>query len=98
MNTVDSHLESNFSNLLSSRGSKSYLNSKRYHMVQSATDERALFGIKPFWERTREPPLRWERWRIFQKLAMLAKEGISVDTLREELPEKSVCPLNPSTK
>ena len=29
---------------------------------------------------TLEPPLSWERWTKLLKLAMLAKEGISIDT------------------
>ena len=56
-------------------------------MAQSAIKERVLLGIEPFWEkRTLEPPLRWERWQIMLKLAVFAKEGISIDTLREDPP------------
>ena len=51
-------------------------------MAQSATKERALLGIEPFWEKsTLEPPLRWDRWQIMLKLAIMAKECISIDTL-----------------
>ena len=58
-------------------------------MVQSAVKERALLGIKPFWEKpTLEPPLRWERWQIKLKLSIRAKKGISIDTLREDPPDK----------
>ena len=58
-------------------------------MVQSAVQERALLGIEPFWERpTIEPTLRWERWQIMLKLAILAKEGISIDILREDPTDK----------
>ena len=65
-------------------------------MAQSATKERALLGINLLWERlTLEPPLRWERWRISLKLAILAKEGISIDTLREEAPDKVTLPPAP---
>ena len=54
-------------------------------MAQSATKERALLGIEPFWEKpTLEPPLRWDRWQIMLKLAITAKEGISIDTLLED--------------
>ena len=59
-------------------------------MAQSATKERALLGIEPFWEKpTLEPPLRWDRWQIMLKLAIMAKEGImtlSLTTLRTRSP------------
>ena len=65
-------------------------------MAQSAAKEQALLGIEPFWERpTLEPPLRWERWRIILKLAILAKEGILIDILREAPPDKVTFPLEP---
>ena len=65
----------------------------RYHMAQSANKERGLLGIEPFRERpTLEPPLRWERWRIILKLAILAKEGISINILREAPPDKVTFP------
>ena len=58
-------------------------------MALSAVKERALLGIKPFREKaTLAPPLRWERWQTMSKLAILAKEGISIDTLREDPPNK----------
>ena len=93
---MDSILESNFKKLLHIRGSVAYLQSKRYHMVQSAVKERALLGIEPFWEGPiLEPPLSWERWQIMLKLAILAKEGISIDTLREDPPTKITFPPEP---
>ena len=65
-------------------------------MAQSAVKERALLGIEPFWEKpTLEPPLRWERWQIMLKLAILAKEGISIDNLREDPPDKVTLPPEP---
>ena len=65
-------------------------------MAQSAVKERALLGIEPFWERpTLEPPLRWERLQIMLKLASLAKEGISIDTLRKNPPDKVTIPPEP---
>ena len=65
-------------------------------MAQSAVKERALLGLEPFWERpTLEPPLRWERWQIMLKLVILAKEGISIDTLQEEPPNKVTLPPEP---
>ena len=65
-------------------------------MAQSATKERALLGTNSFWDRpTLEPPLRWERWRIILELAILFKEGISIDTLREAPPDKVTLTLEP---
>ena len=62
-------------------------------MAQSATKERALLGIEPFWDKPiLEPPLRWE---IMLKLAILAKEGISIDTLLEDPPDKVTLPPEP---
>ena len=59
-------------------------------MAQSAPKERALLGIEPFWERpTLEPLLRWERWRIILKLAILARERILIHILREAPPDKN---------
>ena len=78
------------------RDSNAYLQSKRYHIAQSAAKERALLGIKPFWERrTLEPPLRWERGQIMLKLAILAKEGISFNRLREDPPDNVTLPPKP---
>ena len=65
-------------------------------MAQSAVEERALLGIESFWERlTLEPPLRWDRWQIMLKLAILAKEVISIDHLREDPPDKVTVPTEP---
>ena len=65
-------------------------------MAQSATKERALLGIEPFWEKpTLEPPLRWDRWQIMLKLAIMAKEGISIDILLEDPQGKVILPLEP---
>ena len=93
---MDSRLESNSNNLQSIRDSITYLNSKSNHIAQSAVKERALLGIEPFWEKpTLEPPLRWDRWQIMLKLAILAKEVISIDTLREDPPDKVTFPPEP---
>ena len=73
-----------------------YLYSQGYHKAQSATKERALLGIEPFWEKpTLEPPLRWDRWQIMLKLAIMAKEGISIDILLEDPPDKVTLPPEP---
>ena len=77
-------------------GTRECLYSWRYHMAQSATKERALLGIEPFWEKsTLEPPLRWDRWQIMLKLAIMAKEGISIDILLEDPPDKVTLPPEP---
>ena len=65
-------------------------------MAQSAVKERVVLGIEPFREKpTLEPPLRWERWQIMLKLAILAKESISIGTLREDPPDKFAFPTEP---
>ena len=65
-------------------------------MAQSATKDRALLGIEPFWEKlTLEPPLRWDRWQIMLKLAIMAKEGISIDVLLENPPDNVILPPEP---
>ena len=65
-------------------------------MAQSEVKERALLRIEPFWERpTLEPPLKWERWQIMLRLAIRTKEGISIDTLREDPPDKVTIPSEP---
>ena len=65
-------------------------------MAQSAVKEHALLGIEPFWEKpTLESPLRWEHWHITLKLAILAKEGISINTLSENTPDKVILPPEP---
>ena len=63
-------------------------------MAQSAVKGRALLGIEPG-KPTLEPPLRWERWQIRLKLAVLAKEGISIDTLRKDPRDKVTLPPEP---
>ena len=68
-------------------------------MAQSATKKRALLVIEPFWDKsTLEPPLQWDRWQIMLKLAAMAKEGISIDTLLEDPQKKLHSLLNPYTR
>ena len=63
-------------------------------MAQSHGKKRSVFGIEHFWEKpTLEPHLRWDRWRKMLKLAIMAKDGISIDTLREDPPNKVTLPL-----
>ena len=65
-------------------------------MAQSAVKERAFLRIESFWEKpTLEPPLRWDRWQIMLKLAILAKEGISIDTILGEPLDKVTIPPEP---
>ena len=64
-------------------------------MAQSAT-KRTPLGIDPFWDKpTPDPPLRWEKWRVQYKLALLAKENIILDMLLGPKPEMVELPLEP---
>ena len=64
-------------------------------MVRSATNRTPLgtdlFRDKP----TPDPPLRWEKWRVQYKLALLAKENVILDTLLGPKPEMVEIPLEP---
>ena len=81
--SLDSHLESHSTNSKQICGSDTYLHSQGYHMAQSATKERALFGIEPFWEK---PTL---------ELSIMEKEGTSIDILLEDPPDKVILPPEP---
>ena len=64
-------------------------------MAQSPT-KRTPLGIDPFWDKpTPDPHLRWEKWRVQYKLALLAKENIILDTLLRPKPEMVELPLEP---
>ena len=95
-NSLDSQLESHSTIPKWTCGSNTYLYSQGYLIAQSATKERALLGTEPFWEKpTLEPPLRWDRWQIMLKLAIMAKEDISIDILLEDPPDKVILPPEP---
>ena len=57
-------------------------------MAQPARESRKTpLSIEPFWERpTSDPPIRWEKWHIQVKLAILARENITIDTLLKPQP------------
>ena len=64
-------------------------------MAQPAT-KRTPLGIDPFWDKpTPDPALRWEKWIVQYKLALLAKENIILDTLLGPNPEMVELPLEP---
>ena len=64
-------------------------------MAQPAT-KRTPLGIDTFWDKpTPDPPLRWEKWRVQYKLALLAKENIILDTLLGPKPAMTELPLEP---
>ena len=51
---------------------------------------------RPFLGQTyTDPPLRWAKWRVQYKLALLAKEKIILDTLLGPKPEMVELPLEP---
>ena len=66
-------------------------------MAQSARDSRKTpLSIEPFWERpTSDPPIRWEKCRIQVKLAFLARENITLDTLLQPKPTTVRLPVEP---
>ena len=65
-------------------------------MAQSAMQKRTPLGIEPFWEKqSADPPLKWEKWQMQAKLALLAKENIALDILLEPKPETVQLPLEP---
>ena len=65
-------------------------------MAQSATQKRTPLGIETFWGKpSADPPLKWEKWQMQAKLALLAKENIALDTLLEPKPETVQLPLEP---
>ena len=67
-------------------------------MAQPATKCTPL-GIDPFCDKpTPDPPLRWEKWIVQYKLALLAKENIILDTLLGPKPEMVELPLEPIYK
>ena len=66
-------------------------------MTQSARESlKTLLSIEPFWERPNsDPPIRWEKWRIQVKLAILARENITLDTLFQPKPAHVRLPVEP---
>ena len=69
-------------------------------MAQSARESRKTpLSIEPFWERLpSDPPIRWEKWRIQVKLAILARENITLDTLLQPKPTTVRLPAEPKYK
>ena len=65
-------------------------------MAQSATQKRTPLGIEPFWEKpSSDPPLKWEKLWMQAKLALLAKENITLNILLEPKPENVHLSLEP---
>ena len=49
---------------------------------QQRTPRTTPLHLEAFWEKlTATPPLTWDKWTQQWKLALLAKEGIQLDTL-----------------
>ena len=64
-------------------------------MAQPAT-KRTPLRIDPFWDKpTPDRLLRWEKWRVQYKLALLAKENIIIGTLLGPKHEMVELPLEP---
>ena len=66
-------------------------------MAQAARKSRKTpLSIEPFWERpTPDPPIRWERWRIQVRHAILARENVTLDTLLQPKPTHVRPPVEP---
>ena len=46
------------------------------------------FELNPFFGKDSGTTIRWERWRIILKLAILGEEGVCIDILREAPRDK----------
>ena len=66
-------------------------------MAQSAHESRKTpLSIEPFLDRaTSYPPIRWKKWRIQVKLAILARENITLDILLHPKPTHVRLPVEP---
>ena len=66
-------------------------------MALSARESRKTpLSLEPFWERpTSDPSIRWEKWRIQVRLAILARENITRDTLLQPKPTTVRLPAEP---
>ena len=52
-----------------------------YDMMRPDAQKWPQSGVETFWEKPNsDPPLKWEKWQIQAKLAILAKENITLDT------------------
>ena len=69
-------------------------------MAWSAREsQKTPLSIEPFWERpTSDPLIRWENWRIQVKLAIPARENITLDTLLQPKPTMVQLPAEPNYK
>ena len=67
-------------------------------MAQSAADSKKTpLHIEAFWEKpTATPTLTWDKWTQNWKLALLAKEGIQLDTLLDDPPASVNYPPEPT--
>ena len=67
-------------------------------MAQSANNRKPL-GIVAFWDKLpTDSLLRWEKWRVHYKLALLVKGNVILDTLLGPKPEMVDLPLDPIYK
>ena len=69
-------------------------------MAQSARESRKTpLSIEPFWERAEsDPPIRWEKRRIKAKLAILARENKTLDTILQPKPTHVRLQVEPKYK
>ena len=72
-----------------------------HDMAQALNREsrRTLLSIEQFWERaTEEPTIQWEKWLVQVKLAILARENITLDSLLEPKTSKVKLPPDRNMK
>ena len=63
-------------------------------MAQSSTDS-ILRGIPAFWpNHTVEPPTQWINWIDQLHLAIIAKENLDIDNLKEPLEQETTIPIS----
>ena len=69
-------------------------------MAQPAREYRKnSLSIEPCWKRARsDPRIRWEKWRYQVKVAILARENITLDTLPQPKPTHVRLPAEPEYK
>ena len=85
---VDRKLKTLISGISHRNSTNAYRTQFLYGKAHSALEShKTLLSIEPFWERTiSDPPIQLEKRRIQVKLAILARENITLDTRLQTKP------------